>query len=71
MRCAATTSGRWTRWSGPWTGTGCSTRGASYSTPQLERLQDDPRFLRIVDKLERFLAREREWYEAHKDDLVI
>lgn len=37
----------------------------------LKHLQDDPRFLALVDRLEQNMMREREWYEAHKDDLQL
>jgi len=37
----------------------------------LRHLQDDPRYLVLVDRLEQKMARERAWYMEHKDDLQL
>lgn len=37
----------------------------------LKHLQDDPRYLTLVDRLRQNMARERAWYEEHKDDLQL
>ena len=37
----------------------------------LKHLQDDPRYLALIDRLEQNMARERAWYQEHKDDLQL
>ena len=42
-----------------------------YAGTLWHRLQDEPRYLALVDMLEQNMARERAWYEEHKDDLQL
>ena len=37
----------------------------------LKHLQDDPGYLTLIDRLEQNMARERAWYQEHKDDLQL
>jgi TolB-like protein/Tfp pilus assembly protein PilF len=44
---------------------------AILSDSAFKHLWDDSRYLALIDRLEQKMAREREWYEVHKDDLQL
>ncbi len=36
--------------------------------PMLDRVQNEPEWVELVSELEADIARQRQWYEEHKDD---
>ena len=41
-----------------------------YRSPMYDAMKTEPEWNSLLDELDQFIAREREWYEQHKDDYL-